>query len=154
MTFNTVRQLVQFKKQRSKLHAVYHEFGSTSSAAFGCVDLWGDIWDLLRFALDCGYHSTCIAIKFNSFSVSILDGNSLILLQPRSVPDSARSDHSLPFRSTQALLGIDACDTITDNTQRSVCKSCMGQDAASSLEVCLYMAVHQDYPVNLTYDTN
>ncbi len=33
--------------------------------------------------------------------------------------------------------------------QRKVCESCMNADAASSLEVCLYMAVHEDYPVTL-----
>ena len=42
MTFNTIRQLVQFKKQRSKLHAVYQEFGTAPTAPLnlGCLALF------------------------------------------------------------------------------------------------------------------
>jgi hypothetical protein len=36
---------------------------------------------------------------------------------------------------------------VSNVAQREACQACMKADAASSLEVCLYMAVHQDYPV-------
>ena len=54
--------------------------------------------------------------------------------------------------STEGLLASDACvSSISNLQQRQVCQACMNNDAASSLEVCLYMAMHEDYPVTLTY---